>query len=117
MQSISHASEFISITEIDTISSENGCGEIQPTSLSNEPSKISNQQEHKIKSACDRILTIGDVKTTITIRGLKNHSPDKFGIFEETPGDFYALAYFRECLAKILRQEASTTLLVTFLED
>ena len=105
MQSISHAIEFLSITEIDTdILSENGCGhdQIQLTpSLSNESSEFSNQQEHKIKSARDRIITVGDVKTTVTTRGLKNRSPDEFGVFEETPGDFHALAYVMECLAKI----------------
>ncbi len=103
MQSISHAIEFLNITEIDTdILSENGCCQIQPTpSLSNESSEFSNQQEHKIKSARDRIITIGDVKTTVTTRGLKNRSPDEFGIFEETPGDFHALAYVMECIAKI----------------
>lgn len=103
MQSISHATEFLSITENDTgILSENGCGQVQPTSSSSdESSEISNQQEYKIKSARDRIITIGDVKTTVSTLGLKNRSPDEFGIFEETLGDFYALAYVMECLAKI----------------
>ena len=53
----------LSIIEIDTdILSENDT----TSSLSNEPSEIYDQQEHKIKSACDKIITIGDVKTTVT---------------------------------------------------
>ena len=88
----------LSIIEIDTdILSENDT----TSSLSNEPSEINDQQEHKIKSACDKIITIGDVKTTVTTRGLKKRSPEEFGIFEETPGDFHALAYVMECLAKL----------------
>ena len=77
MQGISHAIEFLGVTETDSdILLEHGAGQIQHMpSLSNKSSKFSNQQERKIRSAHDRNITVGDVKTTVTTRGLKNRSP------------------------------------------
>ena len=63
---------------------------------------MSDSDESKTSSnAQNKIITVGDVKTTVTTRVLKNRSPDEFGSFEETPGDFHAIAYVMECLAKI----------------
>lgn len=47
------------------------------------------------------VISIGDVKTTTTTRGLKNRAPDEFGVFSETPGDFHCIGYVLESLSKI----------------
>lgn len=95
MQSLAHAVEFLN-TE------EHACGLVDYDTFSGQTEASSSDSgESKTSTSRDNIITIGDVKTTVTTRGLKNRSPDEFGIFEETPGDFHALAYVMECLAKI----------------
>lgn len=50
----------------------------------------------------DFVITVGDVKTTMNIRGVRNRSPDEFGSFTEAPGDFHAQGYIMQCIAKIM---------------
>ena len=38
-------------------------------------------------------LTVGDVKSTSTLRGVRNRAPNEFGSFKEVPGDFHTQAY------------------------
>lgn len=54
------------------------------------------------KHAREQVITVGDVKTTMTIRGVRNRSPDEFGAFTETPGDFHAQGYVMQCIARIM---------------
>ena len=61
----------------------------------------SNQAQPHILGGRKSVISIGDVKTTITTRGLKNRAPDEFGIFSGTPGDFHCIGYVMGCLAKI----------------
>lgn len=49
----------------------------------------------------DTVISIGDVKTTVTTRGLKTRCPDEFGKFSETPGDFHCIAYCMESIAAL----------------
>ena len=46
-------------------------------------------------------LTVGDAKSTSTLRGVRNRAPDEFGSFKEVPGDFHTQAYVMECLSRI----------------
>ncbi|CAB3977430.1 Hypothetical predicted protein [Paramuricea clavata] len=46
-------------------------------------------------------LTVGDAKSTSTLRGVRNRAPDEFGSFKEIPGDFHTQAYVMECLSRI----------------
>ena len=48
------------------------------------------------------VITVGDVKTTMNIRGVRNRSPDEFGSFTEAPGDFHTQGYIMQCIAKIM---------------
>ena len=50
----------------------------------------------------EKVITVGDVKTTMTIRGVRNRSPDEFGAFTETPGDFHTQGYIMQCIARII---------------
>ena len=50
----------------------------------------------------DHVITVGDVKTTMTIRGVRNRSPDEFGSFTEAPGDFHTQGYIMQCIARIM---------------
>ena len=52
--------------------------------------------------AREKVITVGDVKTTMTIRGVRNRSPDEFGAFTETPGDFHTQGYIMQCIARII---------------
>lgn len=53
----------------------------------------------QVTSGRNTVISIGDVKTTLTTRGLKNRCPDEFGKFSETPGDFHCIAYCMESIA------------------
>ena len=46
-------------------------------------------------------LTVGDAKSTPTLRGVRNRAPDEFGCFHDVPGDFHTQGYVMECLACI----------------
>ena len=48
------------------------------------------------------VITTGDVKTTMTIRRVRNRSPDEFRSFTEAPGDFHSQGYVMQCIAKIM---------------
>ncbi len=102
MQSIAHAMEFLNTEEHGCGLVENDCETVEPSCSGQTEPSLSDSDESKTSSnARDKMITVGDVKTTVTTRGLKNRSPDEFGSFEETPGDFHAIAYVMECLAKI----------------
>ena len=55
----------------------------------------------QVTSGRNTVISIGDVKTTVTTRGLKNRCPDEFGKFSETPGDFHCIAYCMESIAAL----------------
>ena len=38
----------------------------------------------------------------MTIRGVRNRSPDEFGSFTEAPGDFHTQGYIMQCIARIM---------------
>ena len=102
MQSLAHAIKFLNTEEHDCGLVENDYETVESSCLGQTEASLSDSDESKTSSnARDKIITVGDVKTTVTTRGLKNRSPDEFGIFEETPGDFHAVAYVMEYLAKI----------------
>ena len=54
--------------------------------------KTSTETE-SVKKMRERVITVGNVKTTMIIRGVRNRSPDEFGAFSETPGDFHTQGY------------------------
>ena len=100
MQSRAHAMEFLNTGEQVHELIQND--EAVKTSFSEQSgASLSFSDKSATTTARDKIITVGDVKTTVTTRGLKNRSPDEFGVFEETPGDFHALAYVMECLARV----------------
>ena len=59
-------------------------------------------ETESVKKTRERVITVGDVKTTMTIRGVHNRSPDEFGAFSETPGHFHTQGYIMQCIAKIM---------------
>ena len=50
----------------------------------------------------DHVINVEDVKTTMTIRGVRNRSPDEFGSFTKAPGDFHTEGYIMQCVARIM---------------
>ena len=46
-------------------------------------------------------ITVGDAKSTSTLRGVRSRAPDEFGSFKEVPGDFHTQGYVMECLSRI----------------
>lgn len=73
---------------------------VQPndTRLNHEP------DEHMSERGDVRLtfnLTIGDAKSTSTLRGVRNRAPDEFGSFKDVPGDFHTQGYVMECLSRI----------------
>lgn len=60
--------------------------------------KTSTETE-SVKKTRERVITVGDAKTTTTIRGVRNRSPDES---PGTPGDFHTQGYIIQCIAKIM---------------
>ena len=64
-------------------------------------SNKSNKTESNLVGARDRVIAVGDVKTTTTTRGLRNRCPDEFGQFCETPGDFHTIGYCMDSISRL----------------
>ena len=65
------------------------------------PNQETNHSVRNLVGARDRVIAVGDVKTTTTTRGLRNRCPDEFGSFSETPGDFHAIGYCMEIISRL----------------
>ena len=65
------------------------------------PNQETNHGVRNLVGARDRVIAVGDVKTTTTTRGLRNRCPDKFGSFSETPGDFHTIGYCMEIISRL----------------
>ena len=63
------------------------------------PESPTGKKEEEIRSTFN--LTVGDAKSTSTLRGVRNRAPDEFGCFRDVPGDFHTQGYVMECLARI----------------
>ena len=65
------------------------------------PNQETNNSVRNLVGARDRVIAVGDVKTTTTTRGLRNRCPDEFGSFSETPGDFHTIGYCMEIISRL----------------
>ena len=59
------------------------------------PESPTGKKEEEIRSTFK--LTVGDAKSTSTLRGVRNRAPDEFGCFHDVPGDFHTQGYVMEC--------------------
>ena len=65
------------------------------------PNQETNHSVRNLVGARDRVIAVGDVKTTTTTRGLRNRCPDEFGSFSETPRDFPTIGYCMEIISRL----------------
>ena len=65
------------------------------------PNQETNKSVRNLVGARDRVIAVGDVKSTTTTRGLRNRCPDEFGSFSETPGDFHTIGYCMEIISRL----------------
>jgi hypothetical protein len=56
-----------------------------------ESESVAGSKEEEIRSSFN--LTVGDAKSTSTLRGVRNRAPDEFGCFNDAPGDMARLCH------------------------